>query len=155
MGLADQAAKAANKQARDARKVAITTTEKARAGQLAWVIDRTGVDDATYVGDRELALGEYHGDDPVCVFRTYPIFRLDDVFVAYDRSKELFLLCTDENLGDYLGPRVFVPAAKYTKPQKRKNLVAALGRAINTAAPHPVLVLREAQAACPTCGRAW
>jgi hypothetical protein len=157
MGLADQAGRAARKQAKDAQQVAAEAVEQARAEQLAWVTEHTGLDNVRFAGDRELALGEYRGDDPVCTSRTFPIFGLDDVFVAYDRrSKELYLLCVDENLGEYLGPRVFMPVhPKYTKAQRRKNLVAALGRAMNTAAPHPVLVLREANAACPTCGREW
>lgn len=156
MSLSRDAQRAAERQATQARKTAEATVSKAREQQLEWVRERTGIE-ATFRGDLDLALGEYHGETPVCVTRSYPCFNVDDVVLAYDRrARELFLVCSDENLGDYIGPRVFTIAGRSaTKAQRKRALIQNLGTALNTAALHPILVLREAQEACPTCGRSW
>lgn len=156
VGLAEDAQKAAQRQQRQRERAATATIEKARAQHLEWVCTRTGMD-AEYAGDRDLAVGEYHGDTPVCVTRAYPCYTLDNVLVAFDpRAREVYLVCTSVSEGDYIGPRVLVPAgSKYTKAQRKRTLVTELGKAMSTAAAHPLIVLREADEGCPTCGRKW
>lgn len=156
MSLAEDAQKAAERQKAQSAKVAKATLTKMRRDHLTWVRERTGLDTAaTFAEDRDLAVGEYHGETPVCVQREYPCYSLDGVIVA-KVQRELYLVCTDTDLGEYLGPRVFtVVGRQMTKRQRRDALVQALATAMNTAAPHPLVVLREADATCPTCRRAW
>jgi uncharacterized Zn-finger protein len=156
MSLAEQAQKAAQQQAAQSQKVAKAVVEKNREATHAWVCAQTGMN-AEPLAERDLAVGEYHGEVPVCITRSYPCYALDDVILAFDRStRELYLVCTDSEHGDYMGPRVLLPlAGKYTKPQRKKRLTEAVGTALNIAAPHPIKVLQEAETTCPTCGRRW
>lgn len=150
-------------------KAAATRREKARKQALLdsyaqWITQRTGItpEFAEYAKlatiDTDPMTEAGRAGEAVVRYRTLPLFRIEDVTVAYDSPDECIKYVCQSKEGVFLGPPVHVSRTltEESPQEKRAKLVHGLVRAMKDAPMlHPVEVLREREAVCPACGREW